>query len=117
MLSISPSLKTRSIDQLRVLSLSDGSVSESAGCSYSQPMSFYSCPSCSQKRTLLFSQYMNERLLLALPHRGTARETEIAVIVAGVDPRWIVVATSRSALWCRFRRMFLRRQFEFPRRL
>jgi len=31
--------------------------------------SFYFCPSCSQKRTLLFSQYMNERLLLALPHR------------------------------------------------
>lgn len=31
--------------------------------------SFYFCPSCSQKRTLLFSQYMNERLLLGLPHR------------------------------------------------
>jgi hypothetical protein len=31
--------------------------------------SFYFCPSCSQKRTPLFSQYMNERLLLALPHR------------------------------------------------
>ena len=31
--------------------------------------SFYFCPPCSQKRTLLFSQYMNERLLLALPHR------------------------------------------------
>jgi transposase-like protein len=31
--------------------------------------SFYFCPSCSQKRTLLFSQYMNQRLLLALPHR------------------------------------------------
>ena len=31
--------------------------------------SFYFCPSCSQKRTLLFSEYMNERLLLALPHR------------------------------------------------
>jgi len=31
--------------------------------------SFYFCPACSQKRTLLFSQYMNERLLLALPHR------------------------------------------------
>ena len=26
------------------------------------------CPSCSQKRTLLFGEYMNERLLL-LPHR------------------------------------------------
>jgi len=31
--------------------------------------SFYFCPSCSQKRTLLFSEYMNERLLLALLHR------------------------------------------------
>ena len=31
--------------------------------------SFYFCPSCSQKRTLLFSEYMNQRLLLALPHR------------------------------------------------
>ena len=31
--------------------------------------SFYFCPSCSQKRTLLFSKYMNERLLLTLPHR------------------------------------------------
>ena len=39
---------------------------------YFRPFScktFYFCPSCSQKRTLLFSQYMNERLLLALPHR------------------------------------------------
>ena len=27
------------------------------------------CPSCSQKRTLLFGEYMNERLLLLLPHR------------------------------------------------
>ena len=31
--------------------------------------SFYFCPSCSQKRTLLFSEYMNQQLLLALPHR------------------------------------------------
>lgn len=30
---------------------------------------FYLCPSCSQKRTLLFGEYMNERLLLLLPHR------------------------------------------------
>ena len=39
---------------------------------YFRPFSckgFYFCPSCSQKRTLLFSEYMNERLLLALPHR------------------------------------------------
>ncbi len=27
------------------------------------------CPSCSQKRTLLFSEYLDEQLLLALPHR------------------------------------------------
>ena len=27
------------------------------------------CPSCSQKRTLLLGEYMNERLLLRLPHR------------------------------------------------
>ena len=31
--------------------------------------SFYFCPSCSQKRTLLFSEYMKEQLLLSLPHR------------------------------------------------
>ena len=39
---------------------------------YFRPFSckgFYFCPSCSKKRTLLFSEYMNERLLLALPHR------------------------------------------------
>ena len=44
------------------------------GCKheYIRPFSckgFYFRPSCSQKRTLLFSEYMNERLLLALPHR------------------------------------------------
>ncbi len=39
---------------------------------YFRPFSckgFYFCPSCSQKRTLLFSEYMKDRLLLALPHR------------------------------------------------
>ena len=39
---------------------------------YLRPFSckvFYLCPSCSQKRTLLFGEYMNERLLLLLPHR------------------------------------------------
>ena len=39
---------------------------------YFRPFSckgFYFCPSCSQKRTLLFSEYMHERLLLNLPHR------------------------------------------------
>jgi len=30
---------------------------------------FYLCPSCSQKKTLLFSEYMHEQLLLSLPHR------------------------------------------------
>lgn len=44
------------------------------GCKadYFRPFSckvFYLCPSCSQKRTLLFGEYMNERLLLRLPHR------------------------------------------------
>ena len=39
---------------------------------YFRPFSckvFHLCPSCSQKRTLLFGEYMNERLLLRLPHR------------------------------------------------
>ena len=39
---------------------------------YFRPFScktFYFCPSCSQKRTLLFSEHMNEQLLLQLPHR------------------------------------------------
>jgi hypothetical protein len=39
---------------------------------YFRPFSckvFYLCPSCSQKRTLLFGEYMNEHLLLLLPHR------------------------------------------------
>jgi hypothetical protein len=31
--------------------------------------SFYFCPSCSQKRTLLFSEYIKNHLLLSLPHR------------------------------------------------
>jgi hypothetical protein len=30
---------------------------------------FHLCPSCSQKRTLLLGEYVNERLLLRLPHR------------------------------------------------
>ena len=39
---------------------------------YFRPFSckvFHLCPSCSQKRTLLFGEYVNERLLLRLPHR------------------------------------------------
>jgi hypothetical protein len=39
---------------------------------YFRPFSckvFHLCPSCSQKRTLLFGEYMDERLLLRLPHR------------------------------------------------
>ena len=42
------------------------------GHDYFRPFScrgFYLCPSCSQKRTLLFSEYLTERLLLRLPHR------------------------------------------------
>ncbi len=27
------------------------------------------CPSCSQKRSLLFAEYLDEQLLFALPHR------------------------------------------------
>ncbi len=30
---------------------------------------FYLCPSCSQKRTLLFSEHLSEDVLLDLPHR------------------------------------------------
>jgi hypothetical protein len=30
---------------------------------------FHLCPSCSQKRTLLLGEYINEQLLLRLPHR------------------------------------------------
>jgi len=39
---------------------------------YFRPFScrvFHLCPSCSQKRTLLLGEYINERLLLRLPHR------------------------------------------------
>jgi hypothetical protein len=39
---------------------------------YFRPFSgkgFYLCPSCSQKRTLLFAEYLDEQLLLVLPHR------------------------------------------------
>ena len=42
------------------------------GAEYFRPFScsvFHLCPSCSQKRTLLFGEYMNEQLLLRLPHR------------------------------------------------
>jgi len=39
---------------------------------YFRPFSckgFYLCPSCSQKRTLLFAEYLDEQLLFTLPHR------------------------------------------------
>ena len=42
------------------------------GAEYFRPFScsvFHLCPSCSQKRTLLLGEYINERLLLRLPHR------------------------------------------------
>jgi hypothetical protein len=38
---------------------------------YFRPFSckgFYLCPSCSQKRTLLFAEYLDDQLLLQLPH-------------------------------------------------
>ena len=39
---------------------------------YFRPFScrgFHLCPSCSQKRSLLFSEYLDEHLLFTLPHR------------------------------------------------
>ena len=42
------------------------------GHDYFRPLSckgFYLCPSCSQKRTLLFAEHLTEELLLDLPHR------------------------------------------------
>jgi hypothetical protein len=44
----------------------------SCGCEIFRPFScktFYLCPSCSQKRTLLFAEFLVENLLLRLPHR------------------------------------------------
>jgi hypothetical protein len=45
-----------------------------AGCrhEYFRPFSckeIFLCPSCSQKRSLLFAEYLNKQLLLTLPHR------------------------------------------------
>jgi hypothetical protein len=41
---------------------------------YFRPFSvFHLCPSCSQKRTLLLGEYMNEQLLLRLPHPRAGR--------------------------------------------
>ncbi|WP_394706898.1 transposase zinc-binding domain-containing protein [Marispirochaeta sp.] len=42
------------------------------GHDYFRPFSckgFYLCPSCSQKRTLLFAEHLSEKVLLRLPHR------------------------------------------------
>jgi hypothetical protein len=42
------------------------------GYSYFRPFSckvFHLCPSCDQKRTLLYAEYLSEDLLLDLPHR------------------------------------------------
>ena len=42
------------------------------GHDYFRPFSckaFHLCPSCSRKRTLMFSEFLTERLLLRLPHR------------------------------------------------
>ncbi|WP_211233429.1 IS91 family transposase [Salinispira pacifica] len=45
---------------------------ESCGYSYFRPFSckvFHLCPSCDQKRTLLYGEYLAKELLLELPHR------------------------------------------------
>jgi len=45
---------------------------EECGHSYFRPFSckvFHLCPSCDQKRTLLYAEYLAEDLLLDLPHR------------------------------------------------
>ena len=45
---------------------------EDCGHSYFRPFSckvFHLCPSCDQKRTLLYAEYLAEDLLLDLPHR------------------------------------------------
>ena len=45
---------------------------EDCGHSYFRPFSckvFHLCPSCDQKRTLLYAEYLSEDLLLDLPHR------------------------------------------------
>jgi hypothetical protein len=45
---------------------------EDCGYSYFRPFSckvFHLCPSCDQKRTLLYAEYLAEDLLLELPHR------------------------------------------------
>lgn len=45
---------------------------EDCGHSYFRPFSckvFHLCPSCDQKRTLLYAEYLSEDLLLNLPHR------------------------------------------------
>jgi hypothetical protein len=42
------------------------------GHDYFRPFSckgFYLCPSCSQKRTLLFAEHLTNEVLLDLPHR------------------------------------------------
>jgi hypothetical protein len=45
---------------------------DDCGHSYFRPFSckaFHLCPSCDQKRTILYAEYLAEDLLLALPHR------------------------------------------------
>ncbi|HPO79509.1 MAG TPA: transposase zinc-binding domain-containing protein, partial [Candidatus Hydrothermia bacterium] len=45
---------------------------QDCGHSYFRPFSckvFHLCPSCDQKRTLLYAEYLSEELLLDLPHR------------------------------------------------
>ena len=48
---------------------------EDCGYSYFRPFSckvLYLCPSCDQKRTLLYAEYLAKDLLLDLPHRQFA---------------------------------------------
>jgi hypothetical protein len=40
------------------------------------------CPSCSQKRTLLFGEHMNEQLLLLLPHRQMGSDRSMPISTA-----------------------------------
>ncbi len=48
------------------------STNPDCGHDYFTPFSakgFYLCPSCSQKRTLLFAEHLTDEVLLDLPHR------------------------------------------------
>ena len=66
---------------------------------YFRPFScsvFHLCPSCSQKRTLLLGEYMNEQLLLRLPHRQFVFTREISRLVYGLVRDFTSEATGKS---------------------